>query len=85
MIKIENLHAYYGAVEALKGVNIDIPSEKITCLIGANGAGKTTLLKSISGMIHHTGSIRRSHRDPPRRSPPWASSMYRREDTFFLD
>lgn len=57
MIRIKNLHAYYGAVEALKGVDIDIPSDKITCLIGANGAGKTTLLKSISGMIRHTGSI----------------------------
>ena len=86
MIKIENLHAYYGAVEALKGVNIDIPSEKITCLIGANGAGKTTLLKSISGMIHHTGSIRVDDTEiSPRRSLPWASSMYRREDTSFLD
>ena len=75
MIKIENLHAYYGAVEALKGVNIDIPSEKITCLIGANGAGKTTLLKSISGMIHHTGSIRVDDTEISQRSPTKIAAM----------
>ena len=75
MIKIENLHAYYGAVEALKGVNIDIPSEKITCLIGANGAGKTKLLKSISGMIHHTGSIRVDDTEISQRSPTKIAAM----------
>lgn len=57
MLKIRNLHAYYGQIEALKGVDIDVRAGEITCLIGSNGAGKTTLLKSISGMIHRTGSI----------------------------
>ncbi|MCC8190988.1 MAG: ABC transporter ATP-binding protein [Planctomycetes bacterium] len=57
MLKIRNLHAYYGQIEALKGVDIDIRAGEITCLIGSNGAGKTTLLKSISGMIRRTGSI----------------------------
>jgi ABC-type branched-chain amino acid transport systems, ATPase component len=57
MINISNLHAYYGSIEALKGIDLVIESGKITCLIGSNGAGKTTLLKSISGMIHHGGSI----------------------------
>ena len=57
MIKIDNLHAYYGQVEALQGLDMEIEKSKITCLIGSNGAGKTTLLKSISGMIRHTGSI----------------------------
>ena len=57
MLKIENLHSYYGAIEALKGVDITVPDGKICCIIGANGAGKTTLLKSISGMVKHTGSI----------------------------
>ena len=58
MLKIENLHSYYGAIEALKGVDITVPDGKICCIIGANGAGKTTLLKSISGMVKHTGSIK---------------------------
>jgi ABC-type branched-chain amino acid transport systems, ATPase component len=58
MLNISNLHAYYGPVEALKGINITVEKGKITCLIGSNGAGKTTLLKSISGMIRRTGSIK---------------------------
>ena len=63
MLKIENLHAYYGAIEALKGVDITVPDGKICCIIGANGAGKTTLLKSISGMVKHTGSIKWNDQD----------------------
>ncbi len=57
MLKIRGLHAYYGPIEALKGVDIDVRAGEITCLIGSNGAGKTTLLKSISGMIRRAGSI----------------------------
>ncbi len=51
MLNISNLHAYYGPIEALKGIDMVVEKGKITCLIGSNGAGKTTLLKSISGMI----------------------------------
>lgn len=57
MLNIKDLHAYYGPIEALKGINMSVEKGKITCLIGSNGAGKTTLLKSISGMIKRTGSI----------------------------
>ncbi|MDR2176144.1 MAG: ABC transporter ATP-binding protein [Synergistaceae bacterium] len=57
MLKIANLHAYYGSIEALKGIDIEIAPGVVTCLIGSNGAGKTTLLKAISGMIRRTGSI----------------------------
>jgi branched-chain amino acid transport system ATP-binding protein len=57
MLKIANLHAYYGSIEALKGIGMEIAPGGITCLIGSNGAGKTTLLKAISGMIRRTGSI----------------------------
>jgi len=57
MIKIHDLHSYYGAIEALKGIDCTIEKGKITALIGSNGAGKTTLLKSISGVLSHTGSI----------------------------
>ncbi|HBR03938.1 MAG TPA: ABC transporter ATP-binding protein [Ruminiclostridium sp.] len=57
MISIQNLHAYYGPIEVLKGIDVEVPQGEITCLIGNNGAGKSTLLKAISGMIRRSGSI----------------------------
>lgn len=57
MIKIRDLHAYYGPIEALKGIDMDIEDGKMTCLIGSNGAGKSTLMNSISGAITRKGSI----------------------------
>ena len=42
MLKITDLHAYYGPIEALKGVSLEVGTGKIVCLIGSNGAGKTT-------------------------------------------
>jgi len=57
MLKIKDLHSYYGAIEALKGIDLYVEDKKITCLIGSNGAGKSTLLRSISGSISVTGSI----------------------------
>lgn len=57
MLEIKNLHAYYGPIEALKGIDLMIADGEITSLIGSNGAGKTTLLKSISGVVRRTGSI----------------------------
>lgn len=57
MLKIRKLHSYYGAIEALKGIDLNIQAGKITCLIGSNGAGKTSLLKAISNVIRSTGEI----------------------------
>ncbi len=58
MLKIENLHAGYGKVEVLHGVDIHVPKGKIVTLIGSNGAGKTTTMRAISGMINpSSGSI----------------------------
>lgn len=57
MLNISNLFAYYGPIEALKGVDVEVSDKSIVCLIGSNGAGKTTLLNSISGMVQHTGAI----------------------------
>jgi branched-chain amino acid transport system ATP-binding protein len=57
MIRIRSLHAYYGYIEALKGIDMDIRPGSITCLVGSNGAGKTTLLNTISGFTRCTGSI----------------------------
>lgn len=57
MLQIKNLYAYYGPINALQDINMEIPEGKITCLIGSNGAGKSTLLKSISGAVTRTGSV----------------------------
>ncbi|MEJ2560571.1 MAG: ABC transporter ATP-binding protein [Anaerolineae bacterium] len=51
LLKIENLHTYYGHVHALKGIQLEVKEGEIVTLIGANGAGKTTTLRTISGLI----------------------------------
>lgn len=50
MLKIENIQTYYGNIQALKDVSIEIKEGEIVALIGANGAGKTTTLMSICGI-----------------------------------
>ena len=50
-LEIRGLNVYYGPIHALKDVDIDVPQNKITTLLGANGAGKTTLLRTISGLV----------------------------------
>lgn len=51
LLKIENLHTYYGHVHALKGIDLEVEEGEIVSLIGANGAGKSTTLRTISGLI----------------------------------
>ena len=50
MLKISNVETFYGKIQALRGVNIDINKGEIVSLIGSNGAGKSTLLMTISGV-----------------------------------
>ncbi len=58
MLKIEDLHVYYGAIHAIKGVSFQVNPGEIVALIGANGAGKSTILKTVSGLMHpRSGSI----------------------------
>ena len=58
MLKVSDLHTFYGKIEALKGISIEVHEGEIVTLIGANGAGKSTTLKTISGQIApRTGSI----------------------------
>jgi branched-chain amino acid transport system ATP-binding protein len=58
MLKISNVETFYGKIQALRGVDIDVNSGEIVSLIGSNGAGKSTLLMTISGVNKaRTGEI----------------------------
>ena len=50
VLVVEEIHTYYGAIEALKGISLDVRIGEIVTLIGSNGAGKTTTLRSINGL-----------------------------------
>jgi branched-chain amino acid transport system ATP-binding protein len=70
LLRIEDIHTYYGSIEALKGISLEVHEGEIVTLIGANGAGKSTTLRSINGLNHpRQGSIhfrgRNITRDPP--------------------
>lgn len=52
MLKLTNVHAYYGQIHALKGISLEVPEGSVVSLLGANGAGKSTTLKVISRLIH---------------------------------
>lgn len=51
LLSVKNLETWYGPVNAIKGVNLDLRSGHIVAVLGANGAGKTTLLNTIAGVI----------------------------------
>jgi branched-chain amino acid transport system ATP-binding protein len=59
LLEIDDIHTYYGNIEALKGVSLTVEEGEIVTLIGSNGAGKSTTLRSISGLTPpREGSIR---------------------------
>ena len=58
MLKIDDIHVYYGAIHAIKGISFEVNEGEIVALIGANGAGKSTILKTVSGLMHpRSGNI----------------------------
>jgi branched-chain amino acid transport system ATP-binding protein len=52
VLRVEDVHTFYGSIEALKGISLDVHDGEIVTLIGANGAGKSTTLRSINGLNH---------------------------------
>jgi branched-chain amino acid transport system ATP-binding protein len=64
ILEVEDVHTFYGSIEALKGISLEVHDGEIVTLIGANGAGKSTTLRSINGLNHpREGSIRFQGRD----------------------
>ena len=76
MLSIDSLHVTYGgAVQAVRGVSMEVPDGKVVAVLGSNGAGKTTLLRAISGTLRlhrgrvDSGSIRFDDADLGSRDP----------------
>jgi branched-chain amino acid transport system ATP-binding protein len=58
ILQVDDIHTFYGSIEALKGISLEVYEGEIVTLIGSNGAGKTTTLRSISGIVApRTGAI----------------------------
>jgi branched-chain amino acid transport system ATP-binding protein len=52
ILRLEDIHTFYGSIHALKGITLEVREREIVTLIGANGAGKSTTLRSINGLNH---------------------------------
>jgi branched-chain amino acid transport system ATP-binding protein len=64
VLQVQDIHTFYGAIEALKGISLEVYEGEIVTLIGSNGAGKTTTLRSVSGIVPpRTGRIVYQGRD----------------------
>ena len=57
MLKVDNLHAYYGKSHVLHGVHMNVQPGEIVALLGRNGSGRSTTVKAIMGLVHGTGSV----------------------------
>jgi len=64
LLEIDNLHVYYGAIHAIKGVTLSVDAGEVVTLIGANGAGKSTTLRTVSGLLRpREGAVRFEGKD----------------------
>ena len=57
MLKVRNLDVYYGSIQALRGITLDVQEGEFVTIIGSNGAGKTTLMMTISGMVRQVSGM----------------------------
>jgi branched-chain amino acid transport system ATP-binding protein len=70
ILELQDVHTYYGSIQALKGISIDVREGEIVTLLGANGAGKSTTLRSINGLNRpRQGHIRFQGRDITQTAP----------------
>src|SRR6201999_1705742 len=64
LLEVADIHTFYGSIEALKGVSLNVDEGEVVTLIGSNGAGKSTTLRSIAGLTPaSTGQVRFSGQD----------------------
>jgi branched-chain amino acid transport system ATP-binding protein len=69
ILRLRDVHSYYGHIHALKGVDIEVRRGEVVTLIGSNGAGKSTTLKTISGLLHpRSGVVEFEGQDVSRRA-----------------
>ena len=57
MLRVNDIHVYYGAIHALKGLSFSLERGELVTLLGANGAGKTTTLKTLSGLLRSARGV----------------------------
>ncbi|ABC84021.1 ABC transporter ATP-binding protein [Anaeromyxobacter dehalogenans] len=72
ILQVEGLRVHYGAIEALRGLSLEVPDGQVVALIGANGAGKTTTLRAVSRMIRASGGAVRFRGEDVTRLPSHA-------------
>ncbi|MBA3517477.1 MAG: ATP-binding cassette domain-containing protein, partial [Rhizobiales bacterium] len=72
MLQLKGVASAYGKIDALKGIDLEVPRGRIVTLLGANGAGKTTTLKTISGLVRaKAGQVLFEGRDITAMSAHW--------------
>ena len=70
ILELEGVDAFYGRIQALRGVTIKVEKGEVVALIGSNGAGKTTTLRTVSGLMHpHNGTVKFDGQDITRTRP----------------
>ena len=69
LLDVADLHAGYGPVEVLHGLDLTVGAREVVVVLGANGAGKTTMIRAVSGTIARRGSVRLDGTDITRTSP----------------
>ena len=58
LLELEDVHARYGPVEAIRGVSLSVREGEVVAVLGGNGAGKTTTLRAVSGLVSTSGEVR---------------------------